>query len=48
LLPDRSQYVVNTSEYEDIRERLVEYMQFHKISPDPAKPTLLRPADHVK
>ena len=48
LLPGRVEYVVNTSEYEDIRQRLVEHMQMRKTSPDAAKPTLLKPAETAR
>jgi predicted Zn-dependent protease len=39
-LPARSEYVVNTSEYEDIRARLVG-MQAHRKLPEKVAPTLL-------
>lgn len=41
LLPQRAEYVLNTSEYEAIRERL------NLLQPkvEPAKPTLLRPSE---
>ena len=41
LLPSRGEYVLNTSEYEAIRERL--YLLLPRV--EPTKPTLLRPSE---
>lgn len=45
ILPAKADYVINTSDYEDVRKRLVDHMQSRKINPDPARPTLLRPSE---
>ncbi|MCU1258377.1 MAG: peptidase Ste24p [Bryobacterales bacterium] len=42
MLPARSEYIVNTSEYEDIRKRLVSRREKPK---DEKRPTLIRPSE---
>jgi predicted Zn-dependent protease len=43
LLPGRAEYIINTSEYEAVRERLAALSQQHKAeSKDREHPTLLR------
>jgi len=42
LLPGRTEYVLNTSEYEAIRERLAEITQSRKPDVKDNHPTLLR------
>jgi beta-barrel assembly-enhancing protease len=44
LLPSRTEYVINTSEYENVRARLGDLLQSHQSESDDAKrPTLRRP-----
>ncbi len=46
-LPARPEYVVNTSDYEEIRSRLIETLNSHKLAASAdKKPTLRRPGDH--
>jgi predicted Zn-dependent protease len=47
-LPPHDEYVINTSEYEDVRSRLVDVLISHKAIAAPAdkKPTLLKPGEH--
>ena len=42
FLPARDEYVINTSEYEEIRRRLSETNPSDSIQPDPGRPTLRR------
>jgi hypothetical protein len=42
LLPGRSEYVLNTSEYEDVRARLAAISQQHKPDAKDNRPTLRR------
>ena len=44
-LPARPEYVINTSEYEDIRARLVSLLNFHKVTEKPAPTLLHKPGD---
>ncbi len=46
-LPPRSEYVVNTSEYEDVRARLVR-LQGQRKAPEKSAPTLLNKAGDPK
>jgi predicted Zn-dependent protease len=47
MLPFRDQYVVNTSDYEDVRHRLVEVLNSHKLFVSPErKPTLRKAGEH--
>jgi beta-barrel assembly-enhancing protease len=46
-LPRRDEYVMNTSEYEDIRERLVDLLNSRKVTANSDKrPTLIKPGEH--
>ena len=49
LLPRQAEYVINTSEYEAVRERLAQLSALQKADPkDAAKPTLRRtPSEHI-
>jgi predicted Zn-dependent protease len=42
MLPGKTEYVVNTSEYEDVRKRLVGP---HEKQKEPSRPTLIRPGE---
>jgi beta-barrel assembly-enhancing protease len=47
LLPERSEYIVNSSDYEEVRERLVSILDSRKPpSPAERKPTLLKASEH--
>ena len=46
LLPNRGQYVVNTMEFDQVKERVARLHLGRKVEPDPDRPTLRRrPAD---
>jgi predicted Zn-dependent protease len=46
-LPAREEYVMNTSEYEDVRARLLSMLNYRKMTATPdRRPTLLKPGDH--
>ncbi len=49
LLPKQAEYVINTSEYEAVRERLAQLSTLQKADPkDATKPTLRRtPSEHI-
>jgi beta-barrel assembly-enhancing protease len=47
LLPERSEYIVNSSDYEEVRERLVSILDSRKpTSQAERKPTLLKASEH--
>jgi predicted Zn-dependent protease len=47
MLPAKNEYVVNTSEYEDTRQRLISILDAHKAAPSiERKPTLRKPGEH--
>jgi beta-barrel assembly-enhancing protease len=46
-LPPRDEYVINTSDYEDVRSRLGEILNSHKLlASAEKKPTLRKPGEH--
>jgi predicted Zn-dependent protease len=46
MLPEKSEYVINTSEYEDARERLIGVLDTHKVTASTErKPTLRKPGE---
>ena len=49
ILPNRGEYVINTSDYEDIRTRLLDLLEVQKAkdATAPQPPTLRRPNEQL-
>lgn len=47
ILPPKTEYVIDTSDYEDIRQRMIEIIDSRRAVPSmERKPTLLKPSEH--